>query len=140
MLTSSFDESPIADLIGQALSNVKTMIDVQTIVGEAIDLGDGCKIYPVMKITVGVVNGGGEYSAKKLSKKATRFPFAGGNGTGFCCDPVGFLINNAGNVTFTTIESKNIAGDILKKIGDVFEKYVESFNKTHKNEANINEK
>ena len=135
MLVNNFEDSPIGELIGQTLSNVKNMIDSQTMIGEPIDMGAGCVAYPVVKITVGVVNGGGEYSAKKLSKKATRFPFAGGSGTAICSEPIGFLINTNGEITFSTIESKNITGEIIKKLTDVLNAYVQNLAKKWKSEG-----
>ena len=130
----NFNKSPLDTIMDQTLSNIKNMISTQTVVGEAVDMGSGCFAYPIVKITVGLVCGGGEYSAKKLSKKATRFPFAGGSGAGFSADPVGFLINNNGNITFSTIESKNMTAEILKKLSDSFAKYIENLSKKQQKE------
>ncbi len=137
MLVNNFEESPFGDLMEQTLNNIKNMLSVQTIVGEAVDMGNGCCAYPIIKITVGMINGGGEYSAKKLTKRATRFPFLGGSGAGFSAEPVGFLVNNNGQVTFSTIESKNMTGEVLKKLSDAFVKYVDNISK---NEAKNDEK
>lgn len=133
LVSDGFDNNHIEELMEEGLSNIKNMITTQTVVGDAVDMGKGCFAYPVVKLTVGLVCGGGEYSAKKLSKKATRFPFAGGSGTGFSAEPVGFLINNNGNVTFSTIESKNVAGEILKKLSDAMAKYIENLSKNKQN-------
>lgn len=130
----NFNDNILEGLLDKTLNNVKNMLTVQTFVGQAVDMGQGCVAYPIIKLTVGMVGGGGEYSAKKLSKRATRFPFAGGTGSGFSAEPVGFLINNNGNVSFTTIESKNLTGDILKKLSDILAEYVKNICKNNKKE------
>ena len=133
---SDFNDNILGDMLNQTLNNVKNMLTMQTFVGQAVSMGEDCAAYPIIKLTVGMVGGGGEYSAKKLSKKATRFPFAGGTASGFSAEPIGFLINNKGNVSFSTIESKNLTGEILKKLSEVLESYVENMLKNNKKEQN----
>ena len=126
---------PVDELMSSTIENIKNMLSVQTIVGEAIDMGEGCRAYPVIKITVGLVSGGGEYSAKKISKHISNLPFAGGSGAGFTAEPVGFVINNHGNVTFSTVKNKNVTGEILKKLSDALTKYVDKILKIKEEEV-----
>ena len=134
MLGNNMEGNGFEELFEQTLGNIKNMLSMQTVVGEAVDMGQGCMAYPIIKITVGTVCGGGEYSAKKLTKHAMRFPFLGGSGAGFSAEPVGFLINNNGDIKFFTVESKNMTSEVIKKLADAFSKYVDNLSKNKKDE------
>lgn len=124
----------VDELMDATIENVKNILRMQTIVGDAIDMGEGCKAYPVIKITVGLVSGGGEYSAKKIDRHAPHLPFAGGSGAGFTAEPVGFVINNRGVVTFSTVNNKNMTTEILKKLTDALTKYIDKILKIKEEE------
>lgn len=114
----------IDQIVNRGLNNIKEMLKIQTFVGEAIEMGKGCSVFPVIKLTVGMVNGGGEYSAKKIRKYAS-YPFVGAMGAGVCAEPIAFIINNNGDVKLKTIEAQNVGMQILKKLADAAAKYVE---------------
>lgn len=114
----------VDDIMQNTLDNIKNILSVQTFVGEAIDMGNGCTIYPVIKLTIGMVSGGGEYSAKKI-RKYSSYPFVGASGAGVCAQPVAFITNNKGDVCLQTIESQNFRSGVLKKLVDVISKYLE---------------
>jgi len=78
----------IGAVMQTALENIKDMIDVNTVVGEAVIAGNGNTVIPVSKVSFGFVAGGGEYG--KLPDP--RQPFAGGSGAGVSLQPVGFLV------------------------------------------------
>lgn len=78
----------ISAVMQTALENIKDMIDVNTVVGEAVIAGNGNTVIPVSKVSFGFVAGGGEYG--KLPDP--RQPFAGGSGAGVSLQPVGFLV------------------------------------------------
>ena len=64
------------------------MIDVNTVVGEAVITGNGNTVIPVSRVSFGFVAGGGEYG----QAPDPRQPFAGGSGAGVSLQPVGFLV------------------------------------------------
>lgn len=74
----------IADTIRQALSEVRSMADSQTIVGEPIIVGDTTLI-PVSKVSIGVGLGGGTYGKDTQNN-------AGAGGTGLTVSPVAFIV------------------------------------------------
>ena len=78
----------ISAVMQTALENIKDMIDVNTVVGEAVIAGNSTTVIPVSKVSFGFVAGGGEYG--KLPDP--RQPFAGGSGAGVSLQPVGFLV------------------------------------------------
>lgn len=71
-----------------ALENIKDMIDVNTVVGEAVITGNGNTVIPISRVSFGFVAGGGEYGKPEDPKQ----PFAGGSGAGVSLQPVGFLV------------------------------------------------
>jgi sporulation protein YtfJ len=89
---------PIENIMQTTLENIKDMIDVNTIVGEAITTVDGRTIIPISKVSFGFVSGGGEYEKAKMGSQAKEsqpsgeLPFAGGSGAGVSLTPVAFLV------------------------------------------------
>lgn len=74
----------IADTIREALSEVRSMADSQTIIGDPITVGETTLI-PVSKVSIGVGIGGGTYGKEKPNN-------AGAGGTGLTVSPVAFLV------------------------------------------------
>ena len=74
----------IADTIRQALSEVRSMADSQTIVGDPIVVGETTLI-PVSKVSIGVGLGGGTYGKDTHNN-------AGAGGTGLTVSPVAFIV------------------------------------------------
>ena len=87
---------PIENMMKTAMEQIKEMVDVNTIVGDAVFSQDGTIILPVSKVCFGFVAGGGEY---KCAKQAAEAPsFAGGTGAGVSVQPVGFIVVSGGQV------------------------------------------
>ena len=89
------DRHPIEGLMTTTMENIRDMIDVNTVVGEAISTADGSTVIPISRVSFGFVAGGGEYraDAPKLQDDAGRpLPFAGGAGAGVTVTPLGFLV------------------------------------------------
>ena len=74
----------IAETIRQALNEVRSMADSQTIIGDPISVGETTLI-PVSKVSIGVGIGGGTYG-KETSNNA------GAGGTGITVSPVAFIV------------------------------------------------
>lgn len=89
-------QHPIEDLMKTAMESIKEMVDVNTIVGDAVQTIDGTVIIPVSKVCFGFAAGGGEYS-KGQKNENMKYPFAGGSGAGVSINPVAFLIVGRNN-------------------------------------------
>ena len=89
-------DHPIGDLMQTTLENIKDMVDVNTVIGEAIPGSDGSTIIPVSKVTFGFVAGGGDFDKNQLPEEDK--PFAGGSGAGVSVQPVSFLVVNSEGV------------------------------------------
>ena len=82
-------EHPIEGLMQTAMNSIKDMVDVNTIIGEPIQVANGMVIIPISKVTFGFAAGGSEFKGetideyKKKDKEEEvqyRLPFGGGSG------------------------------------------------------------
>ena len=111
-------KKPVENVLEQTLKNLKSIIDIDCIVGEAIE-HESTKIIPISKISVGFVSGGGEYDSKK-KKNDFNYPFAGGSGGGCNLTPMGFLVINGSRVQFIKINVENN----FEKIIDIVDNFI----------------
>ena len=93
-----------------------------SIIGEPIYVKDGLTIIPVSKMTVGFINGGGEYGEVKILSKNKNMPNVLGGGGVINVVPEGFLIIKKGDVNFIKIPENQIdkvfdkTADFIKNI------------------------
>ena len=93
----------IENIMTSTLSKIKNMIDVNTVIGSPLSVGEDTTIIPISKVTLGFMVGGGEYSESN-PKKAENLPYAGGSGGGMCLTPVGFLVSKGGDFSLVKID------------------------------------
>ena len=84
-------DHPISVLMQTTLENIRDMVDVNTVIGDAIQTASGTTVIPFSKVTFGFATGGGEYDPQKTPVQQV-LPFAGGSGAGVTVQPVGFLV------------------------------------------------
>ena len=114
---------PINKIMEEALTKIKTIIDVNTVIGSPMVTMDGLTIIPITKVCVGFVAGGGEYSQNIPPKKQKEnYPFAGGSGAGFNVTPIGFLVGKDSTLKFISVENKNSFEKILKIVNELVSK------------------
>lgn len=85
----------IGGLLRDAMESIKTMIDVNTVIGDPFETGNGTVIVPLSRVCVGLAAGGGEYQIGQVGEKERErqdYPFGGGSGAGISVTPVGFLV------------------------------------------------
>lgn len=82
------------------LENIRDMIDVDTVIGEAITTADGSTVIPISRVSFGFVSGGGEYrcGTHRHMDEEGRMPFAGGTGAGVTVQPLGFLVSSQDSI------------------------------------------
>lgn len=96
-------DHPIQGLMQTAMENIKAMVDVNTIVGEAVETPDGSVILPISKVGFGFAAGGSDFSVDEevvhSSSSAAGnhsvkegHPFGGGSGGGVSIQPIAFLV------------------------------------------------
>lgn len=96
------NDHPINGLLNVTMEKIKEMIDVNTIIGDAITTADGMTIIPVSKLSVGFGTGGTDYGAKKADGNAN---FGGGSGAGISIVPILFLVVGNGQVRTIPVDT-----------------------------------
>ena len=119
---------PIENLMTNAMNSIKDMVDVNTIIGDAIQVGNGTVIIPLSKVTFGFASGGTEFSTKikecrkdKLNEEE-KLPFGGGSGAGVTINPVSFLVVQNDTVKLMPVTHKGNVDKLLDYIPDIMEK------------------
>ncbi|MGI6588536.1 MAG: GerW family sporulation protein [Peptococcia bacterium] len=105
-------EHPIEGLMKTAMESIKEMVDISTVVGDAVETPDGTVIIPISRVTCGFAAGGSEFGlfcSKNESQKPENqyLPFGGGSGAGVSVKPVGFLVVGNGEVRLMVVDGKN---------------------------------
>ena len=126
------NENRLEGMIETSLENLKKIVDVNTVVGEAIKTESGVTVIPISKVSLGYVSGGTDFASKNGNTKN----FAGGGGSGLTILPLGFLvIKPNGDVEFLAADMKGAGGtvgtiaDLIQKSPDIVEKFKRVFSK-----------
>jgi sporulation protein YtfJ len=137
---------PIENIMQTAMNEIKEMVDVNTIVGDAVITPDGSTIIPISKVSFGFVSGGGEYGTEKDNKdnqdSATSDeskPFAGGASAGISIQPVGFVIVKEDSINMLSMGNKDIYDKAFDAIPNVINGLKNMFNEKEENEQNQNQ-
>lgn len=113
-------EHPLNDLIGTALTNIKSMVDVNTIIGNPVETANGTTIIPVSRVGFGFAAGGTDVPVKNPSSDKN---FGGGSGAGISISPVGFLVVNGDSVKLLPVNSANTTVDkLIDSVPEMFDK------------------
>ena len=95
-------QHPIDNMMQTTMESIRSMVDVNTVIGSPVLGSKGTTIIPVSKVSFGFVAGGGEYTTEERQRSRSEtpegFPFAGGTGAGVSVQPVGFLVVGDGTV------------------------------------------
>ena len=111
-------KNPLGEVLDTSLEKLKKLVDVNTIIGDPINLPDGITIIPVSKVSFGFATGGSELPTSKPSA-----PFGGGSGGGVTIQPLAFLVINNGNVQIMQIQTAdNTADRIVNMVPGVIDK------------------
>lgn len=121
---------PIEGLMGVTMEKIKSMVDVNTIVGTPITLADGTTIVPVSKVSFGFGSGGSD-----LPTKIEKDLFGGGTGAGVSIQPVAFIVVSNGDVKLLQMTmNASTSNAVVNMIPDIFDKVSEIMNSDNKKE------
>lgn len=109
-------EHPISELMQTAMSSMKDMVDVNTVVGHPVQASSGSTIIPISRVTFGYMTAGGDLLADKPAKDAPDFPFAG-----VSVQPVGFLVLSGDTVRMLPATCSSVADRVVDLIPTVVE-------------------
>lgn len=121
------------------MESIKEMVDVNTIVGDAVQAPDGTVIIPISRVAFGFAAGGGEYNQScsneedkdesESSGKNARFPFAGGSGAGVSINPVAFMVVGNGQIRLLPVNINSSVDKILDIIPEILNKMEDTIKK-----------
>ena len=121
-------EQSASGILGTAIEKIRDLVDVSTIIGNAVDVGNGISIIPVSKVTYGFASGGSDFPSRSNAEL-----FGGGGGAGITITPVAFLIVNNGDVTIKHISSGDTSAErIIGMVPEVVDKLTDVINKLTK--------
>lgn len=89
-------EHAINGLMAETMEKIRSMVDVNTIIGDPIVTQDGTTLIPISKVTFGFGSGGSDFKSRGSSDSAP-LCFGGGGGAGVSIVPVAFLVVNGGS-------------------------------------------
>lgn len=123
---------PIENIMKTTMENIKEMIDVNTIVGDAVQTADGSVIIPISKVSFGFVAGGGEYKEKSKDQRQGKnnsdgdsapssMPFAGGTGAGVSVNPIAFLVVGEGKIRLLPVQFSSPTDRIVELVPQLLE-------------------
>ncbi len=127
------NQHPIEALMKTAMESIKEMVDVNTIVGDAVQSPDGTVIIPISKVAFGFAAGGGEYSyyadeggTERNSDEddvetgnGDKYPFAGGSGAGVSINPVAFMIVGNDQIKLLPVNINSTVDKLLDLVPDM---------------------
>jgi sporulation protein YtfJ len=114
---------PIEGLMQTAMESLKTMVDVNTILGDPVETPDGAVIVPVSRVTFGFAAGGGNYTvSNKSAREEDTLPFAGGSGAGIALNPVAFLVVSRESVRLLPVDQTAIYDRLIDLVPDFLDR------------------
>ena len=138
-------EHPIENLMKSTMENIRDMVDVNTIIGDAVETRDGTYIIPISKVSFGFASGGSEFDSqnKVSSDFQVDYPFGGGSGAGVSVKPVAFLVVRENSVRLLPVEQDTTYDRIVDTVPQVIEMLKDAFcnkddSKCHQNNSKAN--
>ena len=121
---------PIEGLMTTAMQSIKEMVDVNTIVGDAVQSPDGTVIIPISRVSFGFAAGGGDYSSDSADhgEEGEKLPFAGGSGAGVSINPVAFMVCGEKHVKLLPVSVNSSVEKILDMVPELVERVNEMLN------------
>ena len=125
-------DHPIEGLMLTAMESIRSMIDVNTIIGEPMEITEKITIIPISKVGFGLAAGGSDFKGETVEEYCRkqnneeeiqyRLPFGGGAGVGASISPVAFIIIQDETVKLMPVEHNNCIDRILDYIPDLIDK------------------
>ena len=116
----------LGNMMDKTLSDLKGIVDGETVLGKEIFAPDGTVVIPVSKVSLAMVTGGGEYGLQKLNGD---FTGAGAGGAGATITPIGFLLLGKFKHSFIKIDGKEEDEkwlNVLQTVASIFKKKLQS--------------
>jgi sporulation protein YtfJ len=124
-------DHPIEGLMTTAMQSIKEMVDVNTIVGDAVQAPDGTVIIPISKVCFGFAAGGGDYGQQPTGtnvESGSKLPFAGGSGAGVSINPVAFMVCGENHVKLLPVDINTSVDKVLDLMPGLIDKINSAIN------------
>ena len=93
----------LPNMLDGTLEKLRQMVDGNSIIGDAIHVGEDVTVIPISKISLGVAGGGADYESKHPNNQEN--PFGGGAGAGVQVTPVAFLVVKGDSVRMLPVST-----------------------------------
>lgn len=142
------EEHPIEGLMLAAMDSIRDMIEVDTIIGDTIQVQENVNIIPISKVSFGFAAGGSEFKGESIEDYkrredeeniSYRNPFGGGSGAGVSIKPVAFLVAQGENVKLLPVEHNCTIDRIIDYMPELCEKAEKLMDKLIKKDENKEE-
>ena len=124
----------VGSLMDAAMENIRQMVEVNTIIGDAVETKDGTVIIPVSRMCCGFASGGTHFMLPKEQQEAEdrqqQPPFGGGAGAGVSVQPVGFLLVGTNDIRFQVVDHRAVYDRLIDEVPKILDKIKETC--THK--------
>lgn len=118
-INNGIKQHPISEFTEAALSSLRSLVDVNTVIGDPITTPDGTVIIPVSKVSFGYGSGGSDLPTDRPNL------FGGGTGGGVTILPIAFLVIRGGNVELLHMQTAdNTADRIVNTVPGVIDKII----------------
>lgn len=118
-------EHSIEGLVRTSLDSIKEMVDVNTVVGDAVETPGGTVIIPISRVSFGFAAGGGGCDSETNTNPQG---FGGGSGAGVSVKPVGFLVCSPEHgIRFMNVSSNRTYDRLLDLVPLAIDKITEMF-------------
>lgn len=124
---------PICDLLKLSNESLQSLINVNTIVGQTINIGNNISIIPISRIKCSFAAGGTEF---EKNKSLEQLPFGGATGGNVNIIPIAFLIINKEDIKVLHLENNT---HLIEKVIDEFPSVVEKIKEMFSKKVNTEE-
>lgn len=120
-------QHPVSEFTESALAGLRSLVDVNTVIGDPVTTPDGTVIIPVSKVAFGYASGGSDLPTQRPNV------FGGGTGGGVTITPLAFLVIQGGRVELIPMQTANNTADrIVNSVPAVLDRIMDMLPKKDK--------
>ena len=124
-------DHPIKGLMDVTLEKIKSLVDVNTIIGDPVRVESGITLIPISKVTFGFASGGSDFPTKVPDKG-----FGGGSGAGVSIQPVAFMIVGLNQIKMVPVNQTSPIDKLVDYVPDLIDKISQALDKKMKTKEN----
>ncbi len=115
-------ENKLQEVVQSTLSQIRSMIDADTVMGTPVETASGTTLIPISKVSMGFATGGVDLNDKAGGAPGKPQNFGACGGSGMSVQPIGILcIAKDGSVELINIGVKNPT-DPMEQLSDIIDR------------------